>query len=192
MSFLQRRYPTLANRNGTAYLGKTLQRLLMHHIRDCLPELKTRVNLMMSQFQALLHSYGDQVKDKSQTLLQIITKFASSYCATIEGTARNIETTELLVTCGFSFEFFITPLFSCRCGGARICYIFHETFGRTLDSIHPLSGLTTLDILTAIRNATGPRPALFVPEVFHISLVHHTMYSKNVSCISIISSLGFI
>ena len=93
--FLQRRYPTLANRNGTAYLAKTLQRLLMHHIRDCLPELKTRVNLMMSQFQALLHSYGDPVKDRSQTLLQIITKFASSYCATIEGTARNIETTEL-------------------------------------------------------------------------------------------------
>lgn len=95
ISFLQRRYPTLANRNGTAYLGKTLQRLLMHHIRDCLPELKTRVNLMVSQFQAMLHSYGDPVKDKSQTLLQIITKFASSYCSTIEGTARNIETTEL-------------------------------------------------------------------------------------------------
>ena len=54
---------------------------------------------------------------------------------------------------------------SVRCGGARICYIFHETFGRTLDSIHPLAGLTALDILTAIRNATGPRPALFVPEV---------------------------
>ena len=28
-----------------------------------------------------------------------------------------------------------------------------------------MAGLTTLDILTAIRNATGPRPALFVPEV---------------------------
>lgn len=64
----------------------------------------------------------------------------------VVGTARNIETTEL-------------------CGGARICYIFHETFGRTLDGIDPLQGLTTLDILTAIRNATGPRPALFVPEV---------------------------
>lgn len=46
-----------------------------------------------------------------------------------------------------------------------MCYIFHETFGRTLDSIHPLAGLTKMDILTAIRNATGPRPALFVPEV---------------------------
>ncbi|XP_037958945.1 dynamin-1-like protein [Teleopsis dalmanni] len=145
-AFLQRKYPTLATRNGTPYLAKTLNRLLMHHIRDCLPDLKTRVNVMSSQFQSLLHSYGDDVSDKSQTLLQIITKFASAYCSTIEGTARNIETTEL-------------------CGGARICYIFHETFGRTLDSIHPLSGLTKMDILTAIRNATGPRPALFVPEV---------------------------
>lgn len=145
-AFLQRKYPTLANRNGTPYLAKTLNRILMHHIRDCLPDLKTRVNVMVSQFQSLLNSYGDDVSDKSQTLLQIITKFASAYCSTIEGTARNIETTAL-------------------CGGARICYIFHETFGRTLDSIHPLVGLTKMDILTAIRNATGPRPALFVPEV---------------------------
>ncbi|XP_003707967.1 dynamin related protein 1 [Megachile rotundata] len=145
-TFLQRKYPTLANRNGTPYLAKTLNRLLMHHIRDCLPDLKTRINVMVSQFQTLLNSYGEDVGDKSQTLLQIITKFASSYCSTIEGTARNIETTEL-------------------CGGARICYIFHETFGKTLDSIHPLAGLTKMDILTAIRNATGPRPALFVPEV---------------------------
>lgn len=81
--------------------------------------------------------------------------------------------------------------FSSSCGGARICYIFHETFGRTLESVDPLGGLTTIDVLTAIRNATvgfcsflkcflwltssgnlrsrsvrqGPRPALFVPEV---------------------------
>ncbi|KAL1491637.1 hypothetical protein ABEB36_012206 [Hypothenemus hampei] len=145
-AFLQTKYPTLAARNGTPYLAKTLNRLLMHHIRDCLPDLKTRVNLMMSQFQSLLCSYGEDISDKSKTLLQIITKFASAYCSTIEGTARNIETTEL-------------------CGGARICYIFHETFGRTLDSIEPLAGLTKMDILTAIRNANGPRPALFVPEV---------------------------
>jgi len=41
-AFLQRKYPTLASRNGTPYLAKTLNRLLMHHIRDCLPELKVR------------------------------------------------------------------------------------------------------------------------------------------------------
>uniref|UniRef100_A0A7N6A2C0 Dynamin-1-like protein n=1 Tax=Anabas testudineus TaxID=64144 RepID=A0A7N6A2C0_ANATE len=145
-AFLQKRYPSLANRNGTKYLAKTLNRLLMHHIRDCLPELKTRINVLAAQYQSLLSSYGEPVEDKSSTLLQLITKFATEYCNTIEGTAKYIETAEL-------------------CGGARICYIFHETFGRTLESVDPLGGLTTIDVLTAIRNATGPRPALFVPEV---------------------------
>ncbi|XP_031714735.1 dynamin-1-like protein isoform X3 [Anarrhichthys ocellatus] len=145
-AFLQKKYPSLANRNGTKHLARTLNRLLMHHIRDCLPELKTRINVLASQYQSLLNGYGEPVDDKSSTLLQLITKFAAEYCHTIEGTAKYIETTEL-------------------CGGARICYIFHETFGRTLESVDPLGGLTTIDVLTAIRNATGPRPALFVPEV---------------------------
>ncbi|MEE6477662.1 hypothetical protein FKM82_011586 [Ascaphus truei] len=145
-AFLQKKYPSLANRSGTKFLARTLNRLLMHHIRDCLPELKTRINVLAAQYQSLLNSYGEPVDDKSSTLLQLITKFATEYCNTIEGTAKYIETSEL-------------------CGGARICYIFHETFGRTLESVDPLGGLTTIDILTAIRNATGPRPALFVPEV---------------------------
>ncbi|XP_064175248.1 dynamin-1-like protein isoform X3 [Anguilla rostrata] len=145
-AFLQKKYPSLANRNGTKYLARTLNRLLMHHIRDCLPELKTRLNVLAAQYQSLLAGYGQPVGDKSAALLQLVTKFAAEYCHTIEGTAKYIETAEL-------------------CGGARICYIFHETFGRTLESVDPLGGLTTIDVLTAIRNATGPRPALFVPEV---------------------------
>ncbi|KAG9354737.1 hypothetical protein JZ751_001450 [Albula glossodonta] len=127
-AFLQRHYPSLASRCGSRYLARTLSRLLMHHIRDCLPELKTRVTVLSAQYQARLSSYGQPVEDHSATLLQIVTKFATDYCNTIEGTARHIQTSELW-------------------------------------SIDPLGGLTELDILTAIRNATGPRPALFVPEV---------------------------
>ena len=41
-----------------------------------------------------------------------------------------------------------------RCGGARIGYIFHETFGRVLEKIDPLDGLSQLEILTAMRNST--------------------------------------
>ena len=51
------------------------------------------------------------------------------------------------------------------CGGARIYYIFHDVFGRALESIDPANNLSTQDIRTAIRNSTGPRPSLFVPEV---------------------------
>ncbi|VDO29891.1 unnamed protein product [Haemonchus placei] len=146
LTFLHRKYPTLASRNGTPYLAKKLNLLLMHHIRNCLPALKARVSIMHAQCQADLQAFGEPVDDKSRTLLQIITRFATAYTSTIEGTSRNIETTEL-------------------CGGARICFIFHETFGKSLESVNPLENLTEMDILTAIRNATGPRPALFVPEV---------------------------
>ena len=52
-------------------MSKTLNRLLMHHIRDCLPELKTRVNVMASQFQSLLNSFGEPVEDPAQLLLQV-------------------------------------------------------------------------------------------------------------------------
>ena len=34
-------------------------------------------------------------RKQPQRLLQVITKFAAAYCSTIEGTAKNIETTEL-------------------------------------------------------------------------------------------------
>ena len=39
-----------------------------------------------------------------QLLLQIITKFAAAYCNTIEGTAKNIETTELYVTADVKYK----------------------------------------------------------------------------------------
>lgn len=74
---------------------ESYHRLLMHHIRDCLPELKTRINVLAAQYQSLLNSYGEPVDDKSATLLQLITKFAAEYCRTIEGTAKYIETAEL-------------------------------------------------------------------------------------------------
>ena len=79
----QKKYPTLASRNGTPYLSKTLNRLLMHHIRDCLPELKTRVNVMTSQFQSLLNSFGEPVADPAQILLQVLECFGmywNVYC----------------------------------------------------------------------------------------------------------------
>ena len=67
----------------------------MHHIRDCLPELKMRVNVMSAQYQSLMNSYGNPIEDKNATLLQLVTKFATEYCNTIEGTAKHIETSEL-------------------------------------------------------------------------------------------------
>ena len=89
-----------------------VSRLLIHHIRDCLPDLKTRVNVLTSQFQTLLTSYGEELGDKSATLLQIITSFATEYCNTIEGTSKNIETNELWVSIVLCVGLFIDNPFS--------------------------------------------------------------------------------
>jgi dynamin 1-like protein len=170
VTFLHKKYPTLASKNGIQFLAKTLNRLLMHHIRECLPQLKLRVATMTAQCQSLLYSYGEPISDKNKTLLQIITHFSTAYTSTIDGNAKNIETTEL-------------------CGGARIGYIFHDTFRNTVEKIDPMGGLTPIEILTAIRNATGPRPALFVPEVSFELLVKRQirrLEEPSLSCVDLV------
>ena len=74
-----------------------------------------------------------------------MTQFARDFVSSIEGTSLDISTKELS-------------------GGARIYYIFNDVFGHALESIDSTSNLSSHDIRTAIRNSTGPRPSLFVPE----------------------------
>lgn len=75
-----------------------------------------------------------------------MTQFARDFVTSIEGTNVDISTKELF-------------------GGARIYYIFNDVFGNALANIEPTQSLENQDIRTAIRNSTGPRPSLFVPEI---------------------------
>ena len=143
-------YRNIANRCGTQFLAKTLNTTLMAHIRDRLPDIKARLNTLMGQTQQELASYGDMhfsgKEHRGSLILQLMTRFATSFISSIDGTSTEISTKEL-------------------CGGARIYYIFNSVFGSSLESIDPTSNLSALDIRTAIRNSTGPRPSLFVPEM---------------------------
>ncbi|CAK7270336.1 Dynamin-related GTPase protein [Sporothrix epigloea] len=143
-------YRNISTRCGTPYLAKTLNSTLMSHIRDRLPDIKARLNTLMGQTQQELASYGDMhfsgKEHRGSLILQLMTRFATSFISSIDGTSTEISTKEL-------------------CGGARIYYIFNSVFGHSLESIDPTSNLSALDIRTAIRNSTGPRPSLFVPEM---------------------------
>ncbi|KAL1960670.1 hypothetical protein VTO42DRAFT_6500 [Malbranchea cinnamomea] len=143
-------YRNMANRCGTQFLAKTLNTTLMAHIRERLPDIKARLNTLIGQTQQELASYGNKQfsgkEHRGSLILQLMTRFASSFIASIDGTSSEISTKEL-------------------CGGARIYYIFNSVFGNSLESIDPTQNLSVLDIRTAIRNSTGPRPSLFVPEL---------------------------
>uniref|UniRef100_A0A8H7XSY5 Dynamin protein dnm1 n=1 Tax=Psilocybe cubensis TaxID=181762 RepID=A0A8H7XSY5_PSICU len=144
-------YRNIAHKNGTKYLAKTLNQVLINHIREKLPDMKARLNTLMGQAQQELNSFGDSAifGDKNQQgalILRLMTQFARDFVSSIEGTKVDISTKELS-------------------GGARIYYIFNDIFGRALASIDATHNLDNQDIRTAIRNSTGPRPSLFVPEM---------------------------
>lgn len=143
-------YRNIASRCGTQYLAKTLNQTLMGHIRERLPDIKARLNTLMGQTQQELASYGTDAftgkEHRGSLVLQLMTRFATSFISSIDGTSSEISTKEL-------------------CGGARIYYIFNSVFGHSLETIDPTHNLSVLDIRTAIRNSTGPRPSLFVPEL---------------------------
>ncbi len=143
-------YRNMASRCGTQFLAKSLNTTLMAHIRERLPDIKARLNTLMGQTQQELASYGDMhfsgKEHRGSLVLQLMTRFASSFISSIDGTSTDISTKEL-------------------CGGARIYYIFNSVFGNSLETIDPTTNLSALDIRTAIRNSTGPRPSLFVPEL---------------------------
>ena len=117
-----------------------------------------------------VQALGQPVENKGSSLLTTLTKFSTSYCQKIEGTSRDIETHQLS-------------------GGARICYIFHNTFSDALNAIQPLEGLNRTDILHAISNAMGPRPALFVSEMAFELLVKRQirlMLQPSLQCVDLV------
>lgn len=143
-------YRTISNRCGTRYLAKLLNRTLMGHIRDKLPDIKARLNTLIGQTEQELASFGDTGlitnENRAGLVLQLMNKYATNFVSSIDGTSSDIGTREL-------------------CGGARVYYIYNNIFGNSLKAISPTANLTIYDIRTAIRNSTGPRPSLFVPEL---------------------------
>ena len=168
--FFRRKYPGLSNKNGTVYLTHLLSRMLMNHIRDCLPELKSRVTHLTFTYQNQLTVLGSELTEKGPLLLSIIHRFSSSYAEAIEGRTKDIDVSKLY-------------------GGARICYIFHDTFSKTVTDIKPLDSIGSYEIITAMRNSSGIRSSLFLPEVAFDLLVKQQIQKlkePSLKCVQLI------
>ena len=79
-------------------------------------------------------------------MLNIIAKYAKHFEEYIEG--------KFVKDCAIELK-----------GGSRLSYIFNEVYTINIKNIEPFDQLTDDDIKTAIRNASGLRPNLLVPEV---------------------------
>ena len=99
-----------------------------------------------------------------------MTQFARDFVSSIEGTKVDVSTKELT-------------------DGARIYYIFNDVFGQALASLDATANLDNQDIRTAIRNSTGPRPSLFVPEAAFDLLIKpqiKLLESPSLRCVELV------
>ncbi|XP_009768280.1 dynamin-related protein 3A-like [Nicotiana sylvestris] len=142
-------YSDLADRCGVPQLAKKLNQILVQHIKTVLPGLKSRISAALVSVAKEHASYGEITESKAgmgALLLNILSKYSDAFSSMIEGKNEEMSTSELS-------------------GGARIHYIFQSIFVKSLEEVDPCEDLTDDDIRTAIQNATGPKSALFVPEV---------------------------
>ena len=135
--------------------------MLMHHIRDCLPDLKNRITNMAADVNQELEALGSPASVTSGPsaggeLLRLLSKFSTNFTAIIEGRGGQNDLKGHRSKCNPFRELF---------GGARVSYIFTEIFAASIMGVGPFDGLSDEEIRTTICNAHGTRPALFVPEV---------------------------
>eukprot|EP00461_Guttulinopsis_vulgaris_P001387 UN01387 len=177
-------YAPLASVLGTEYLTKRLSSLLFQHLQLHIPAIKQQIMRTIQETERELDAYGlpliQQVLQSNgllngsnmlnhvnvtehdittlnptqlgPVLLDLLSKYASAFTQSLDGRSIAARSGHDLTTAELH-------------GGARISFVFNEIFGKEIEQISPFQTLTDFEIRTAMRNATGPRTTLFLPEI---------------------------
>ena len=137
-------YRSKAQYCGTPFLARKLNTILMHHIRNTLPDIKARIAASLAKYQAELSQLGDSILGTSQNMvLNVITEFCNEFRTALDGQNSDLSTMELS-------------------GGARISFVFHELYANGIKAVDPYDMVKDVDIRTILYNSSGSSPALFV------------------------------
>lgn len=121
--------------HGTPYLAEKLKNMITCMTFKTIPHVKDHLKCRLRKYNKILHGLSDPIIDKKKEFMRIASSFCEKYVDYIEGNRSKVGEKDII-------------------GGARICYIFHNTFLKHLDSLDALSGLNKKTILTAVRNST--------------------------------------
>ncbi|SCU97752.1 LAMI_0F11232g1_1 [Lachancea mirantina] len=144
-------YSSKAHYCGTPYLAKKLNSILLHHIRQTLPDIKNKIEITLKKYQAELMSLGPETLDSPNSIvLSMITDFSKEYTGILDGEAKELSSQELS-------------------GGARISFVFHEIYKNGVRALDPFDQIKDSDIRTIMYNSSGAAPSLFVgTEAFEV------------------------
>jgi len=142
-------YMHMASRMGTAHLSKVLNKVLVNHIKDKLPGIRSKITSMAAAKEDELQALGGDADlsndEKKRVLLNALTKVGNEYQSSLEGLSDHISSDELY-------------------GGARIGYIFRKVFSEELTAMmNADSDTLDTDIRYILKNVQGIGNTLFPP-----------------------------
>lgn len=111
--------------------------ILMHHIRNTLPDIKSKISNQLTKYQTELNGLGGTQGDQNSgnVILNIITEFCADFRTAIDGKSTDLSINELS-------------------GGARISFVFHELYTNGVKATDPYDQVKDADIRTILYNSS--------------------------------------
>ncbi|KAL4756655.1 ATP synthase alpha/beta family, nucleotide-binding domain-containing protein [Aspergillus foveolatus] len=164
-------YRNKASYCGTPYLARKLNLILMMHIKQTLPDIKSRISSSLQKYSSELAQLGDSMLGNSANIiLNIITEFSNEYRTVLEGNNQELSSVELS-------------------GGARISFVFHELYSNGIKAVDPFDQVKDIDIRTILFNSSGSSPALFIGTTAFELIVKQQiarLEDPSLKCISLV------
>ena len=157
--FFKTNYNYISGEMGTPYLTTRLCKILLEHVKECLPELIIRITEQKVHQQGVLDSLGTQVEDPFDTLVELLYEFCQNFDKNIEGKES------IKLTNGKEIS-----------GGRHLFQQFQDTIVKDLEQIILPENIEQL-IEHEIISASGAKPALFTPNVTFENLASNQIKS---------------
>ncbi|TRZ09422.1 hypothetical protein HGM15179_017683, partial [Zosterops borbonicus] len=161
-------YRHMAERMGTPHLQRVLNQQLTNHIRESLPQLRSKLQSQLLSLEKDVEEFKnfrpDDPARKTKALLQMVQQFGVDFEKRIEGSGDQVDTLELS-------------------GGARINRIFHERFPFELVKMEFDEKDLRREISYAIKNIHGVRTGLFTPDLAFEAIVKKQVVKLKEPCL---------
>ncbi|KAH0785467.1 Dynamin central region family protein [Histomonas meleagridis] len=151
-------YADIANNCGTAYLSRTLNELLMKHIKSKIPSLYAQVNELLAAKKNELQTYGASIgltlEEQELLLFDLVSKYMEEFNGLLHGSSKNLTPNGLE-------------------GGSSIISILIDEFPQKMLSIPSVKDLKIEKVQKLIANNAGINSSMFFPQQTFQTLIDH-------------------
>lgn len=143
-NFLKKFYPDIHKKHGKKALARTLQSVLIEHIKNVYPQLKERLDEMKTKLERKMLTLTTPDNNVS-FIIGLLKGISKSYENIIRGNQDDMPVDKVI-------------------GGASIVQIFEHKYAKKINAIEPLQDFTNENIANVLMNTAGTNKSTFVNE----------------------------